>query len=264
MKKLSRSLNFLTTWQWAVDPDIWQWLPRIQSHRGYWITGCQQNSKDSIAEAFRRGYKMAEFDVRLTQDQQVILFHDDSYQNIHVEAMSFSDFYQLASKEYPSLVTLEELFRWFVEYLSNSPENQFCKLNIEIKSKFIFNGLLEKKVCELIERFQLTQHVLISSFNPFVLIRVRQRSPRIYRALLLTLEKATGNYWPIKKMYLNHFCRPHVLHLRFEDYFSCDEKALQRIPVPLVLWTVNEITERLDFSKIHGLISDSLPPESLK
>lgn len=250
--------------RWAVDSDIWQWLPRVQSHRGYWITGCQQNSKDSIAEAFRRGYKMAEFDVRITKDHQVILFHDDSYQNVRIEKISYNDFCHIALKEYPALVTLEELLKWFSEYLSRAPENFSCKLNIEIKSKSMFNGLLENKVCDLIERFQVTRHVLISSFNPFVLMRVRQRAPGIYRALLLTLERTTGNYWPIKKMYLNHFCRPHVLHLRFEDYFASPKKVFQRIPVPLVLWTVNDLTAKLDFDEIYGIISDKLPPESLK
>ena len=62
---------------------------------------------------------------------------------------------------------------------------------------------------------------------------------------------------------MNFLCRPHVLHLRYNDYSDAFKKI--SLKVPIVLWTVNEIGlfEKLK-NEIHGIISDEIIPAEIK
>lgn len=236
---------------WSEDKKIWSWLPKLQAHRGYWVKGLQENSLESVQQAYEHKYEIAEFDVRMTSDGVVILFHDDRYQDLIVAKTTF-----YALNEVIPITPLEELFKWFVQV----PE---FKLNIEIKSREIVNALLEKKVCELIRKYKLEERVMVSSFNPLTLYRVRRYCPKVYRALLLTFERNHGNNFIIKSKVLNYMCRPHMLNLRAEDYSKRFIKLGKKIPV--VLWTVNDLNLYKKFAvNIHGVISDRITPAEFK
>lgn len=231
-----------------ADKNIREWLPRLQAHRGYWVGGLPENSMQSVAAAYAAGYEMCEFDVRMTSDGHVVLFHDDHYQGRFVAKTKYTEFNALVP-----VTKLEDLLQWF-----SGTEN--FKLNIEIKSRRLVNFKLEKTVCELIARYRLESRVLISSFNPISLYKVRRYNPGIYRALLLSFERNHGNNIVVKSGVMNYMCRPHILHLRYIDY-SKHFRALGR-KIPIVLWTVNEIEIYRGLKhEIHGVISDSITPE---
>ncbi|MBY0553540.1 glycerophosphodiester phosphodiesterase [bacterium] len=236
---------------WTEDKNIWNWLPKLQAHRGYWVKGLQQNSLQSVQQAFEQKYQISEFDVRMTSDGVVVMFHDDSFQDL---VLSKTTFYAL--NEAIPVTPLEELFKWLVKV----PD---FKLNIEIKSRKIVNSLLEKKVCELIRKYKIEERVMISSFNPFTLYKVRRYCPKVYRALLLTFEKNYGNNFVIKSRVLNYMCRPHMLNLRAEDFSRRFVKLAKKIPV--VLWTVNDVNVyKKSAANIHGIISDQITPAEFK
>lgn len=236
---------------WSEDENIWNWLPKLQAHRGYWVKGLQQNSLQSVQQAFEQKYQISEFDVRMTSDGVVIMFHDDRFQDLVVSKTTF-----YALNEAIPVTPLEELFQWLVKV----PD---FKLNIEIKSREIVNSLLEKKVCELIRKYKIEERVLISSFNPLTLYKVRRYCPKVYRALLLTFEKNHGNNFVIKSKVLNYMCRPHMLNLRAEDFSKRFVKLAKKIPV--VLWTVNDVSVyKKSAASIHGVISDQITPAEFK
>lgn len=233
---------------WTADPHIHGWLPRLQAHRGLWVGGIRENTLESVQAAYAAGYGMCEFDVRVTRDGEVVLFHDDHHQQRPVARTSYADFNRLIP-----VTKLEELLTWFAG-------TKNFKLNIEIKSRRILHYHLEKQVCDLIARFGLEDRVLISSFNPISLYKIRRYNPRIYRALLLTFEKNHGNNIVVKSGVMNYMCRPHVLHLRYQDYTRHFRRLGRKIPI--VLWTVNDagIYRRLR-NEVHGIISDRITPE---
>lgn len=236
---------------WSEDKKILQWLPKLQAHRGYWVKGLQQNSLQSVQQAYEQKYQISEFDVRMTADGVVIMFHDDRFQDFVVAKTTY-----YALNEAISITPLEELFKWLVKV----PD---FKLNIEIKSREIVRSLLEKKVCELIRKYKIEERVLISSFNPFTLYKVRRYCPKVYRALLLTFEKNHGNNFIIKSKVLNYMCRPHILNLRAEDFSKRYAKLGKKIPI--VLWTVNDPALYKKLSQnIHGIISDEITPAEFK
>lgn len=240
---------------WTLDKNIRSWLPKIQSHRGLWIHGLQQNSLSAIEAAYKNGYEMAEFDVRLTADDVVVLFHDEGFKNKLIRKTNFVELQSLTP-----ITTLEELMTWFVK-------TKEFKLNIEIKSRDIFNYKLEKKISELIRKYQVENRILVSSFNPICLIKMRLFNTSVYRALLLTFEKGDRDYFFeyffTSSGLLNFLCRPHVLNLRYQDFSKRYYQLAKRIPI--VLWTVNDVAFYYKLkSDIHGIISDSITPEDLK
>ncbi len=238
---------------WRIDSNIRAWLPKLQCHRGFWVEGLQQNSLDSIREAQARGYKMAEFDVRLSRDQVVVAIHDEKFQERMVSEMTLS--------ELTGLTTFEQILIWFSQSYINNEAFDF-KLNIEIKSKKIFDGRLEKAVNDLIQKYDVADHVLISSFNPFSLFRFRMMNSRIFRALLLTQDHESN--FLLNHMLLNILCRPDVLNLRWNDFNEISFKKIIK-KVPIVLWTVNEPDILSDkHGNIFGIITDRITPQQFK
>lgn len=239
---------------WSYPTDIGEWLPKLQCHRGYWVEGLLQNSLESVKEAYHRGYSMTEFDVRLTADQQVILFHDAKFGHKFIADTMYEE---LAAQI--KVTTLRELLQWFITTTD-------FKLNIEIKNDNILNISIEKQVCDLIREYKIEDRVLISSFNPISLTKVRFFAPRVYRALLLSFERQHGNNWVVMSGVMNYFCYPQALHLRFQDYLEKKSffKTLAR-KIPIVLWTVDEVSiyeGNKDF--IFGVISDRITPKQFK
>ena len=115
----------------------------------------------------------------------------------------------------------------------------------------------------LIRRFQLEKRVLVSSFNPFTLAKIRIFCPTVYRAILLTRGDDFGNNFFTRSLILNALCSPHMLNLRYSDYSEKYRIIAQKVPV--VLWTVNDLAfYRKVESEIFGIISDEITPANLK
>jgi glycerophosphoryl diester phosphodiesterase len=240
---------------WETKSKIREWLPRLQAHRGYWVEGKPQNTILSIQESFNQGYKICEFDVRITSDSKVILFHDAKFKNKFISDYLFDDLIS----ETP-INTLEELLSWFEK------ETTDFKLNIEIKNDGVFNYEIEKMVVKLIKQFAVKDRVLISSFNPLSLAKVRLLDSKIYRALLLSYVNDHGNNLFVMSGIANLLCKPHLLHLRFEDFQRWSEYfAKLSESIPIVLWTVNDINlYNQNSEKIFGIISDEITPKHIK
>lgn len=230
--------------------------PSLQCHRGYWVDGLQQNSLASLKKAYELGYKMSEFDIRITKDQQVILFHDDSIADRKISDMTLAEI-----EKHQPIDSFESVLQWF----SQTSIGQYY-LNIEIKSKVKFDRTLERKVLNLILKYKVENRVLISSFNPLSLYFFRRNYPQILRALLLTYDNAKGNSFLLRSQVLNVLAFPHFLHLD-EKYWSQDKyKSLQNRGVPIVLWTCNdpEKVRKYFFQGVFGVISDALKPDDVK
>jgi glycerophosphoryl diester phosphodiesterase len=239
---------------WQEDEKIWEWLPKLQCHRGYWVKGSSQNSIEAIKKAFELGYKMTEFDVRLTKDKEVVLFHDANINGKWISDLTFEEL----QKEI-TVSKLEELLKWFDKV-------EDFKLNIEIKNDEVFNYEIERLVCSLVREFELEDRVLISSFNPLSLAKVRLFNSKIYRALLLSFERNHGNNWVVMSSVGNYFCCPHVLHMRSLDFikYANNYKSLSK-KIPIVLWTVNDFRiYEAQKEIVHGVISDEITPEVFK
>ncbi len=100
---------------------------KIIAHRGYWQTnGSAQNSLRSLEEAHRIGAYGAEFDVHLTSDNVLVIFHDDTIQGISIQDHPYSTIKDLTLSNGEPLPTLES-------YLQRSLTLPDIRLIFELK-----------------------------------------------------------------------------------------------------------------------------------
>jgi glycerophosphoryl diester phosphodiesterase len=232
----------------SVRPWPVSWtLPKLQIHRGYWMGGLPENTLASLREAKARGAQMCEFDVRLSADQQVVLFHDDNLLRMFQSEQKVSEMKAHQLKEQWGLTTLKEV-------LEDAEVPEY--LNIELKTSLVWNDLLPQKVAELTQN--TNKKILVSSFNPFALRAFLLRNKNAVGALLVSEEEHKENKIWLKKMWLLSWSRAHMINLdqKMVNQSRLSYWNLRNIPV--AVWTVNEgpkAKELLSFGAV-SIISD--------
>ena len=149
----------------------------IIGHRG--AAGiAPENTIDSIQAAIDAGADIIEFDVRLTQDNELILIHDARLLRTHdlkeaVANLTYADLAELtASAPIPRL--REVLDRYFGTVL----------LNIELKSRGSGEHVIELLKKHYIKKVADWDNVLISSTKGSELLRIRKLAPHANLAML--------------------------------------------------------------------------------
>ena len=119
-----------------------------------------------------------ECDVRLTKDNQVILWHDSDMQRIAGKSVRIADSnFSEIKKLYPQTMTLEELL---ILARDNKKE-----LAIETKHPVPSGSAVEKKVMELLQQEKQVAQVFIMSFSWLALENIRRIDPHQQTVALL-------------------------------------------------------------------------------
>lgn len=101
--------------------------PQVVAHRGYHKTGAAENSVAALVEAQKLGVYGSEFDVWITTDDQLVIYHDNSINGKRIENSTYAEIkdFKLANGE--SLPTLDA-------YLEQAKSDPKTKIVLEIKS----------------------------------------------------------------------------------------------------------------------------------
>lgn len=100
---------------------------QVIAHRGYWKTeGSAQNSISSLKNTYRIGVYGSEFDVHITRDGEVVVFHDDDIDGIKIENALFADIKDKRLKNGETIPTLKQ-------YLNAAKPLGNMKMILEIK-----------------------------------------------------------------------------------------------------------------------------------
>lgn len=147
------------------------------AHRGLHDAEQAENSLSAFRLAVENGYGI-ELDVRLSKDETLVVFHDDTLDRVCGEEGKVIDYtsselatMRLAGTE-EGIPTLEEVL---------SLVNGRVPLLIEIKESASDNAV-SLAVAEALKGY--SGPLLIESFNPLSLCRIRERLPQIPRGLL--------------------------------------------------------------------------------
>jgi glycerophosphoryl diester phosphodiesterase len=147
----------------------------VFGHRGA-SAYAPMNTIPAFELAHQQGADGIELDVHRTKDGEVVILHDFSVDGTtngtgEIKDMTLTQLKKLDAGAWfsPSFVntripTLEEVFL---------AVGRFLFINIEIKSQTIESDGLEALVATLIHKYGMTERVIVSSFNPYVLMRFR-------------------------------------------------------------------------------------------
>lgn len=170
-------------------------LPSVIGHRGA-AAAAPENTLESIKQAAFQGVKWVEFDVQLTEDGHVILFHDDDLQR------TTNGHGKIWESSYTTIRKLDA-GKWFSEdwrgaKIPTLAEAIFLLLNLDLKANIEIkipehfgkgHPYIEKVVFNTIsllkEYWPKKQPLLISSFSFPALELVYQMAPEFERGLLL-------------------------------------------------------------------------------
>ncbi len=160
--------------------------PLVFGHRGA-SADAPENTLAAFELAADMGADGVELDVQLSKDGEAVICHDffvDKTTNAHgrVDAFTVEELRALDAGSWfsPAFVgqyipTLRELFERLGRRLL---------FNVELKSESLRDNGLERRVAQLIREFDLYDRVIVSSFNPAALWRMRRLDRRVDLGLL--------------------------------------------------------------------------------
>lgn len=225
-------------------------VPGVQRRRPWAIghRGARGPREENTADAFDLALTLVdgiETDVQRTADGVLVLWHDFDVAGLEVRRASLESLRERA----PRLVTVQELFRI-------ARDHPGTLLNLEIKSRpaWLRAWTLERDLVAAVRASGLEDRVLVSSFDPLALARVRLSAPRLRTALLTTPDAPRGLRSGRAARWL------HVDALHPEDR-QVDAPLLARCRrrgLPVHVWTVNDAIrmEELAREGVGGVIGD--------
>ncbi len=176
--------------------------PLIIAHRGASAV-VPENTLAAFRAAIEIGADGIEFDVRLTNDKTVVVFHDADLQRIAdaevlVEDLTFDELQnfdigswfnklkpKLQNSDFASerIPTLEQTLELLKDYGG--------LIYIELKCRRKDVEVLSKEVCRIIEKSKLFPQIIVKSFNLDALPIVKQYCPEVKTAALFTVKVLT-------------------------------------------------------------------------
>jgi glycerophosphoryl diester phosphodiesterase len=229
----------------------------VFAHRGAKMVA-PENTLPAFEQAMILGADGVELDVQCSKDGVLVVMHNftvDETTNGHgrVADLSVAELSKLdagshfnASFSNVGVPTLEEVLAVTAGKI---------KLNVEIKSQDPMGGREVEPLVELLQAGNLYDQVIVSSFNPITLIKMRHVDPQVAVGLLYW-----GQQLPafLREIWLSPILRPEAFH---PHHTLIDEEYMvwaNAIPTAVNTWTVNDPDEarRLASLGVDTIITD--------
>lgn len=216
-----------------------------------------ENTLPSFLRAIADGCNALELDVHRTKDGHIVVFHDD------VLDRTTNGTGRVAEHTLAELKSLNAAHGWegrneeiptLKEVVDALPETTI--FNFEIKNfSFFSEQRTELELVRFIRENKLRDRVILSSFNPLNIWRVKMSDPRIFTALLWFNPSILSLRHPMGV----HLSHPDLFH-PFEENVNWGVRFWSRIKnIPMHVWVVNDAENMKAFAKdpmIRGIMSD--------
>lgn len=230
--------------------------PIIFAHRGA-SAYAPENTLAAFKLAERQGAEAIELDAKLTKDGQVVVIHDQTVNRTTgadglVSQLTLEELRKLDAGSHFDEAFKNELIPTLTEVFEGVGENIF--INIELTNYTNINNLLPKEVAVLIKDHQLQNRVLLSSFNPLSLIRIRRYLPHAQLGLL-ALPGIPGS---LARSRVGHLLRYQCLHSELKDVTPALVKNIHKRACRIHVYTVNKAEDmrRLYNWGVDGIFTD--------
>jgi glycerophosphoryl diester phosphodiesterase len=186
--------------------------PLVLAHRGA-SAYAPENTLAAFLLARELGADGIELDVQLSRDGVPVVMHDETVERTtgargRVREMRIIDLKQLdaaamfvrddGERPYAGerIPTLAEVFDALEGWLKPVGRTRPAVINVELKGSSLFDDRLERTVANLLEKQDLVERVLVSSFHVLSLYKIRRYNPLIPLGLLYD-SKSHGNWFRI-------------------------------------------------------------------
>jgi glycerophosphoryl diester phosphodiesterase len=226
----------------------------LVGHRGVRAGPEAENTLAAFDRALSEGAVAVELDVRLCATGEAVVFHDPDLKR----ATNGTDTREVRHVPYSELASMR-LFGGqegapLLQDVLELARDRGAGVNVEMKHDLTAAGPLVNAVVHELGRAAFD--VLVSSFDPRLLWRVKARAPSIRIALLTTSERK----WSLPLARLAARSRfLYAVHLERTQVRANVVRVLQRRGVRIGVWTVNDAKEATAMRKlgVDWLITDN-------
>jgi glycerophosphoryl diester phosphodiesterase len=226
------------------------------AHRGA-SAAAPPNTLAAFEKAVELGADGVEFDVHLSADGVPVVIHDFTVDGAtgasgRVADMTLAQLRQLDVGSHFDPAFAGERIPTLEEVLESV--GSLLLLNIELKTTSLCGNGLERAVIAQIERHGLGDSVLVSSFNPFSLRRVKRIAPHIPVGLLYAPDLPL----PLRRAWLAPIVTHEARHPRYTMVDTRYMARARRRGYWVHTWTVDDPEEmrRLIGLDVDGIITD--------
>lgn len=233
--------------------------PRVIAHRGF-SGAAPENTLAALRAAIEVGADMAELDVGLTSDGEVVLLHDETLDRTtdgrgRLSATPLDEVRKLDAGSWFSSEFTGEKVPLLDEALALVRGK--ILLNIEIKGEAVTDqveGGIADKVLELVRKLDMLDQIVISSFEPRALKHARRLEPRVKTASLYN-RKIHRGMSPIEVMRDADSNGFNVSARRLKKKVIRECRRYER---PLTVYTVDDekAMRRLIAKGVHGIFTN--------
>ena len=251
-----------THWESSCPTNLEQHNFFYYGHRGA-PRLAPENTFLSFQKANNNNMNGIELDIQLSKDKKLIIYHDEyidyNGSKIKISNLSLEQIQKIdvknnfANLSFQQIPELSEVFDILTDDMI---------INIEIKSyqsNFFTNGI-ENELLRAIEGKINYQQLVISSFNPFIVKRIKKINRNLYTALIWS----SKSYWwfsfamlPNYKVF-SAYCKPDIFHVDINDVNKKLVSWFQKRNIPIYAYTVNTKPD-LDKAKeynLNGIFTD--------
>ncbi|AEV68697.1 glycerophosphodiester phosphodiesterase [Acetivibrio clariflavus] len=235
--------------------------PLVIAHRGA-SAYAPENTLSAIKKAVQMGADGIEIDVQLSKDGHVVVIHDTTVNrtsngsgkvnSMTLEQLKTLDFGSWFSEEFKNepICTLEEVFGYL--------KNWNGLINVEIKKEWLQFNSIEKKVVELIDRFNMRNRIIVSSFSTLSLLTIKRLDKNIRTGILFT--SSTKDFVLLARLF-----KIDAIHPWYKDVTKDMKKAAVKGNIKIHTYTVDDVGEMKRLAKIgiDGIITN-IPDVALK
>lgn len=225
-------------------------------HRGSPVHA-PENTLASFQKAVDDGCNAIELDVYRTIDGHLVVFHDDTVERTtdgegRVADKTLAELRALnAAAEWSGRTDLIPALKEVVDALPND-----MIFNFEIKNfSFFSEQRTELELVRFIQENHLRDRVILSSFNPLNIWRVKMADPSIFTALLWYNPSFLSLRHPIGV----HLSHPDIFH-PFEKDLNWGVRFWSRVKnIPMHVWVVDDESQMRTLAEepmIKGVMSD--------
>lgn len=209
-------------------------MSKIFAHRGY-SGKYPENTMIAFKKALECEVDGIELDVQLTKDGEVVIIHDETIDRTttgkgfvvdytYEELERFDASFKFKDLGFNKIPTLREYFQLVKDY--------DIVTNVELKTGINEYLGIEEKVWELIKEYNLEEKVIISSFNHFSVMRMKDIAPQLKYGFL-------SEDWIIDAGKYTHSHGVQCYHPRFNNLVPDVIKELKKYNLEINTWTVN-------------------------